>query len=86
MGREKSEMMLQLEEERCVMKTKMSEMVKEREDKNEMEDIKEKYKRLEDASRELETTISVLQLQTNQEQSPWLFRSTMFSEVKSAPK
>ena len=70
MGREKSEMMLQLEEERCVMRTKMSEMVKEREDKSEMEDIKEKYKRLEDASRELETTISVLQLQTNQEQSP----------------
>ena len=70
MGREKSEMMLQLEEERCVMRSKMSEMVKEREDKSEMEDIKEKYKRLEDASRELETTISVLQLQTNQEQSP----------------
>ena len=70
MGREKSEMMLQLEEERCVMRSKMSEMVKEREDKSEMEDIKEKYKRLEDASRELETTLSVLQLQTNQEQSP----------------
>ena len=64
LGREKEEVRAQLEEELFTTKAKLKELANK---DPEMEDIKEKYKRLEEASQDLETTISILQQQSCQD-------------------